>query len=47
MCIEEIISLIKNKDEAGLSYLYDNFAPALLGVIVRILKSEKVSEEVL
>lgn len=47
MKVEEIISLIKNKDEAGLSYLYDNYAPALLGLIVRILQSEKAGEEVL
>jgi len=47
MRVEEIISLIKNKDEAGLSYLYDHYAAALLGVIVRILQSEKVGEELL
>ncbi len=47
MHIEKVISLIKSKDEAGLSYLYDHYAPALLGVIVRILKSEKAGEEVL
>jgi len=47
MNVAEIITLLKNKDEAGLIYLYDNYAPALLGIIVRILQSEKAGEEVL
>lgn len=47
MSVEEIIALLKNKDEAGLIYLYDHYAPALLGIIVRILQSEKAGEEVL
>ncbi len=43
----EIVRLIKLKDEKGLSYLYDNYSGALNGIIIRILKSEKLSEEVL
>lgn len=43
----EIIRLLKQKDEKGLSYLYDHYSAALNGIIVRILKSEKLSEEIL
>jgi len=47
MSVEKIIALLKNRDQKGLEYLYDHYSAALLGVIVRILQSEKVSEEVL
>ncbi len=42
-----VILLLKNKDEKGLSVLYDQYAPALNGIIFRIVKSEVVAEEVL
>jgi len=47
MAIQEIVSLLKNRDQKGLAYLYDHYSAALLGVIVRILQSEKAGEEVL
>lgn len=34
---EELISLLLSKDEQGYSYLYDNYAAALYGMIVRIV----------
>lgn len=43
----EIIRLLKQKDEKALSYLYDHYAGALNGIIIRILKSDKLAEEVL
>lgn len=43
----EIVKLIKQRDEKGLSYLYDNYSGSLNGIILRILNSEKLAEEVL
>ncbi len=43
----QIIDSILNRNQSGLSYLYDNYSPALFGVICRILGNEKVAEEVL
>ncbi len=43
----DIIQLMKAKDEKGLSLLYDSYAPALLGIIVRIVKNKPIGEEVL
>lgn len=42
-----LIALLKQKDHAALAYLYDHYAPALYGVIKRIIKTEDVAEEVL
>ena len=47
MTSKEIVRLLKLKDEKGLSYLYDNYSAALNGIIIRILKSDKLAEEVL
>lgn len=41
------MQLIKAKDPEGLSLLYDNYAPALLGIITRILKNKTAGEEIL
>lgn len=43
----EIIRRLKLKEEKALTYLFDNYAAALNGIILRILKSEKLAEEVL
>lgn len=42
-----IISLLKNRDEKGLSLLYDNYAPNLLGIIQNIVREKQIAEEVL
>jgi RNA polymerase sigma-70 factor (ECF subfamily) len=42
-----ILELVKQKKEKGISLLYDKYAPALNGIIVRIVKSEAQAEEVL
>lgn len=47
MDTDEIVRLLKLRDEKALVYLYDNYAAALNGIIFRILKSNKLSEEVL
>lgn len=43
----DIVRLLKNRDEKGLELLYDNYAPSLLGIIVRIVRNKDIAEEVL
>lgn len=44
---EEIIRGLKSRDKKTLSYLYDHYAGALLGVITRIVQHQDIAEEVL
>ncbi|KFE99655.1 RNA polymerase sigma-70 factor [Chryseobacterium formosense] len=44
---EEIILLVKQHNENGFHYLYENYASALYGVIFRITNSKEASEEVI
>ncbi|MDH4471286.1 MAG: sigma-70 family RNA polymerase sigma factor [Fluviicola sp.] len=44
---EELVLLLQQKDLKAFSYLYDNYAPGLLGVIMRLLRNQAVSEDVL
>ncbi len=43
----QIITFIKNRNEKGLSILYDIYAPVLNGIIISIVKSEVIAEEIL
>ncbi len=47
MTQEQITEGLRRKDKAALSYLYDHYADALLGVISRIVQDQDVAEEVL
>jgi len=47
MNIAENIKLIRDRNESGLSALYNKYSGALNGIITRIVGSEKVAEEVL
>jgi len=47
LSVDQLVDLIKSRDEKGLSYLYDNYAATLNGIISRIVGSEKIAEEVL
>ncbi|GAL67833.1 RNA polymerase sigma-70 factor [Jejuia pallidilutea] len=42
-----LIYNLKNKDEAALSQLYDAYAPAIYGVILRICKDEQEAQNLL
>ena len=42
-----LILKIQNKDEAALSELYDNYSPALYGVIIRMCKDEQHAQNLL
>ncbi|MGZ5192943.1 MAG: RNA polymerase sigma factor [Kaistella sp.] len=44
---EQLISLLKSKDEKGFNYLYDHYSGALYGVIFRIVQYPEETNEVL
>lgn len=47
MNLSDTINLIRKKNQKGLSDLYDQYCGALNGIILRIVKNEKVAEEIL
>lgn len=47
MRAEDLIQQLKKRDEQALSYLYDHYSGALMGIIVRILGNKEVAEEIL
>ncbi len=42
-----IIGLLRNNNRDGIAMLYDHYSPALYGIILRIVKSPELAEEVL
>lgn len=44
---EELIQLLKGQSRQAFNYLYTNYAPALYGVIYKILEDEQTSQDVL
>jgi RNA polymerase sigma-70 factor (ECF subfamily) len=44
---EELIVLLKEKNETGFHHLYDNYSGALYGVIFRIVQSKEYTEEII
>ena len=44
---ENIIKMMLDREERGLSLLYDMYASSLLGIVSRIVKNKAVAEEVL
>ena len=45
--LQHIIRLLKEKDKKAISILYDSYAATLNGVIVRIVQSEEIAQDVL
>ncbi len=43
----QITTLLAQKDQAAIAMIYDHYAPALYGMILRIVRSEAVAEDVL
>lgn len=43
----EIVAFLSKKDKRAISLLYKNYAPALYGIITRMIPSEEVAQEVL
>ena len=44
---EELIYLLKNRDQPAFSYLYDNYSGALFGIIYKMLEDRELAEDVL
>ena len=44
---EELIALLKNKDEKAFNYLYDNYSGALYGLILKVVMASEYAEEVI
>jgi RNA polymerase sigma factor (sigma-70 family) len=44
---DELIALLKNKDTAAFGVLYDNYSPAMYGVITRIVPAEEIAQDIL
>lgn len=44
---EELIYLLKKKDQTAFSYLYDNYSSVLYGIIYKMLENRELSEDVL
>ncbi len=43
---KNLITLLQNKDKRAIALLYDHYAPALYGVVLRIMDSEELAEDV-
>ena len=44
---DELVLLLQRQDQHAFSYLYDNYAPALNGVIFRLVEDKALSEDIL
>ncbi|MEP7110600.1 MAG: sigma-70 family RNA polymerase sigma factor [Ferruginibacter sp.] len=44
---DELVLLLQRQDQQAFSYLYDNYAPALNGVIFRLVSDKTLSEDIL
>lgn len=44
---EELVALLQSKDQQAFSYLYDNYAAALNGIIYRMVESRELAEDIL
>lgn len=44
---EELVYLLKNKDQNAFAYLYDNYSAVLFGVICKMLSDKELAEDVL
>ena len=41
-----VISQLQQQDKAAISWLYDKYSPAIYGIVLRIVKSEMVAQDV-
>ncbi len=44
---EELVALLQSKDQQAFSYLYDNYAAALNGIIYRMVEERELAEDIL
>lgn len=43
----KIIKLLQKQDKKAISILYDRYAPALYGIVLKIVRSEEIAQDVL
>ena len=43
----ELVLLLQNHDEQAFSYLYDNYSPALFGIVYRMVEDKELAEDIL
>jgi RNA polymerase sigma factor (sigma-70 family) len=43
----ELVSLLKSKDQQAFGYLYDNYAAALYGVVMKVINKEETAKDLL
>ena len=43
----ELVMLLKQKSKVAFNYLYDNYSRALYGIILKIVETEEVAEDIL
>lgn len=44
---EELVYLLKERDQSAFSYLYDNYSAVLYGIIFKMLENRELAEDVL
>jgi RNA polymerase sigma-70 factor (ECF subfamily) len=44
---DELVSLLKSGDQKAIRTIYDNYSPALYGIMLRIVDSEETAEDLL
>ncbi len=44
---DELVQMLQQQDQQAFSYLYDNYAPALNGVIFRLVEDKALAEDIL
>lgn len=44
---EQLVSMLRSRDEDGFNYLYENYSGALYGVIIKVITYKEESNEVL
>jgi RNA polymerase sigma factor (sigma-70 family) len=44
---EELVALLREKNKTGLEYLYDHYSRALYGVIIQVVQTEELAEDVM
>ena len=44
---QDIIDRLRNRDQRGLTYFYEQYAQALMGIIGRIIQERTIAEEVM
>ena len=44
---DELVLLLKNKEQHAFNYLYDNYSPALYGIIYKMVENKELAEDIL